>query len=296
MRRHRRLRPDRGSALHLDLRVEDPRLEQLDTRRSRTAAAARRRAPPSTGHRPYPAVERGPRGDQPARGPRRVRQGRGRAVSLSDRVNLGDLFDPGLDPDKTALIAVDTDGDARHFSYRVLDRATAALAAELSSRGLRRGARIALLGANSAEYLVAYFAIMRAGLVAVPVNTRLPNGTIHFIFGDAAAEFAFADRARIVSLQSDLPSAAFDTIAIETAPDTHFETRVPANRELAMILYTSGSTGRPKGVLLSHAGQLLALRTRIATFPEPAAERFLVAAPLYHMNALLSAKRALMAG
>jgi len=95
----------------------------------------------------------------------------------SGRVNLGDLFDPGLDPDKTALIAVDTDGDARHFTYRVLDRATAALADGLRSRGLRRGARIALLGANSAEYLVAYFAIMRAGLVAVPVNTQLPNGT-----------------------------------------------------------------------------------------------------------------------
>jgi acyl-CoA synthetase (AMP-forming)/AMP-acid ligase II len=217
-------------------------------------------------------------------------------VSLSDRVNLGDLFDPGLDPNKTALIAVDADGDARHFSYRVLDRAIAALANELGSRGLRRGARIALLGANSAEYLVAYFAIMRAGLVAVPVNTRLPETTIHFILADAAAEFAFADRARPATLPPTLAAAAFDTVAIENAPDIRFETSVPEGREAAMILYTSGSTGRPKGVLLSHEGQLWALRTRIATYSEPATERFLVAAPLYHMNALFSAKSALMAG
>ncbi|MBV9583887.1 MAG: acyl--CoA ligase [Alphaproteobacteria bacterium] len=214
---------------------------------------------------------------------------------MPGRVNLGDLFDAGADPDKTALIAVDSHGDAREFSYRALGRAIAALAAELAARGLRRGARIALLGANSAEYLVAYFAIMRAGLVAVPVNTRLPESTIDFIVGDAAAEFAFADRALLASLPPGLAAAALDTIAVEDAPDTRFTTSMPQDRDVAMILYTSGSTGRPKGVLLSHAGQFWALRTRIATFPMSESERFLVAAPLYHMNALFAAKSALMA-
>ena len=95
-----------------------------------------------------------------------------------DPVNLGDLFDPDPTPDNTALIAVDLDGEARSFSYRALDRAVVALAAELSGRGLRRGARVALFGANSAEYLIAYLAIMRAGLVAVPVNTQLADATI----------------------------------------------------------------------------------------------------------------------
>jgi len=217
-------------------------------------------------------------------------------VSRSDPVNLGDLFDPEADPDKTALIAVDADGNPRHFSYRVLERAIAALSAGLTERGFRRGARIALLGANSAEYLIVYFAIMRAGLVAAPVNIRLPAATIHFILGDAAAEFAFADRARLAVLPPVLAAAALDTVAIEDAPSAPFETSAPEDREAAMILYTSGSTGRPKGVLLSHEGQLWALRTRVATFAEPAADRFLVAAPLYHMNALFAAKTALMAG
>jgi long-chain acyl-CoA synthetase len=136
-------------------------------------------------------------------------------VSLAARANLGDLVDPGIDPEKTALIAVDGDGNARDFSYRVLDRAIRTLAAGLAERGLRHGARIALLGANSAEYLVAYFAIVRAGLVAVPVNTRLPAATIDFILDDAAAEFAIAERARLASLPSRLAAVAFDTVAIE---------------------------------------------------------------------------------
>src|SRR5207253_1492704 len=155
---------------------------------------------------------------------------------------------------------------------------------------------IAMLGANSAEYLVAYLAIMRAGLVAVPVNTQLADATIAFILEDAAAEFAFADRECPAAWPSRLASAAFDAIAIENAPPAPFATVMPAPREVAMILYTSGSTGRPKGVLLGHAGQLWSVRARLTGFAEPETERFLAAAPLYHMNALSVAKTALMGG
>ena len=52
-----------------------------------------------------------------------------------------------------------------------------------------------------------------------------------------------------------------------------------------MFLYTSGSTGKPKGVMLSHGSHLWVARTRARAQP-PAAHRFLVAAPMYHMNAL----------
>ena len=198
-------------------------------------------------------------------------------------MNLGDLFAPS---DKVALIATEPE---RRFTFAELDRAAAALAAGLAAR-FRRGARIALLGANSPEYLVAYLAIMRAGLVAVPVNTRLPAETRAFILADAAAEFAFAEP----EYRCPVPSAPFS--AVFGAPPARFAAVAPAPHEVAMILYTSGSTGRPKGVLLSHRGQIWALRTRLAHYPEAGSERFLVAAPLYHMNALFAAKTALLAG
>lgn len=204
-----------------------------------------------------------------------------------DPTNLGDLFDPGAQPDKTALIAVGLDGGHREFSYRTLASATAAVAAVLAERGLPRGARAALLGANSAEYLIAYLGIMRAGLVAVPINTRLPAATIDLILADSEARLIFADRPRSGALPLD---------RIPVDGDSDFPIVRPALHDEAMVLYTSGSTGRPKGVRLSHAGQLWALRARIATFAEPQSDRFLVAAPLYHMNALFASKTALMAG
>jgi long-chain acyl-CoA synthetase len=201
-------------------------------------------------------------------------------------VNLGDLFDAGARPDKTALIAVAADGSHREFIYREVDGAAGSFASNLTRRGFAPGTRIALLGANSAEYLIAYLGIMRAGHVAVPINTRLPEATIDFILADSEAALAFAGGER--------PGA--EPLALSAKDGARFPTVRPAPHDEAMILYTSGSTGRPKGVRLSHAGQLWALRTRIATFAEPAADRFLVAAPLYHMNALFASKTALMAG
>src|SRR5690242_19353026 len=56
-----------------------------------------------------------------------------------------------------------------------------------------------------------------------------------------------------------------------------------------MVLYTSGSTGRPNGVPLSHDGQLWTVRSRIRS-PDLASQGFIVAAPLFHMNALGTSK------
>ena len=126
-------------------------------------------------------------------------------MNIADHVNLGDLLDHGPDPDKTALIAVDTDGNARHFSYHVLDRAIAALSAELAGRGLRRGADRP--ARSIAEYLIAYFALMRgsAGRRAGQYQAPGRHDPIHS--RRSAVESAFADRA-FATLPPGLAAAA----------------------------------------------------------------------------------------
>src|SRR5207247_6030047 len=69
-----------------------------------------------------------------------------------------------------------------------------------------------------------------------------------------------------------------------------FEPVLLREREPAMFLYTSGSTGTPKGVVLSHQSHIWVVETRLTG--ELARHRYLIAAPLYHMNALALAKLA----
>jgi acyl-CoA synthetase (AMP-forming)/AMP-acid ligase II len=113
-----------------------------------------------------------------------------------------------------------------------------AVAAALAARGLRPGDRAGLVFGNGdwLEYAVAFFGVVKAGAVAVPLSDRLARA-------DAEAMLAHCGAATVLR-PGGLPQAA--------APPASPSVQVRPG-DLAQILYTSGTTGRPKGVAATHA-------------------------------------------
>lgn len=207
-------------------------------------------------------------------------------MSAETTTNLGDIFNPAAAANAALVDCRDWD-NPRTYSHGELDAAANACARGLLARGLKTGDVVALLSANRAEFMIAYMGILRAGLVAAPINHKFSAEIIEFIFEDSNVQLAICDAKRQTALTTDAPVIGFDDsgeTGFETLLDPgDFDAYPASDADVAMVLYTSGSTGRPKGVPLTHAGHLWALRARLGSFEQ---HRFLVAAPLYHMNAL----------
>ena len=203
--------------------------------------------------------------------------------------NLGALFDAELGGDNLGLIDCLNWDTPRHYTHREIDNLANACARGLRAGGLDRGDSVAILSANRAEYLFAYLAILRAGMIAVPISYRFPSELVDYVLRDSGAKHVMCDRARRQRFSLDLPVTNFDDEddgGFDALLDHgSFEAARPTDDDVAMVLYTSGSTGRPKGVPLTQNGHLWALRGRMTKWPYNH-HRLLIAAPLYHMNAL----------
>jgi long-chain acyl-CoA synthetase len=212
--------------------------------------------------------------------------------------NLGQLIGGERDLSKIAIVDRGGGGGPREFSYAALDAMANGVARALLRDGFKRGDRIAILSANRAEYIAACFGIMRAGLVAVPVNFKFPKKTIDFVVRDAGAKLVFCDAERRDDCPSGLPVVCFGAAGKEAFDQFldpgPFAEVTPGADEPAMFLYTSGSTGIPKGVVLSHQSHLWVVETRLSD-QDLSGQRYLIAAPLYHMNALALAQLAIAA-
>ena len=201
--------------------------------------------------------------------------------------NLGELIDRDRGVDALdALAVIDLSSNSpREVSYRELDRLANGVAHLLRERNFARGERVAILSANRVEFLAALYGIMRAGLVAVPVNFKFPPQMIDYVLRDSDARLVFCDAPRRRDVPHDLPVIEFGAEFESGLINKPFETVHPEQGETGLFLYTSGSTGKPKGVMLSHQSHIWVAETRLGD-NDWSWQRLLIAAPLYHMNAL----------
>jgi long-chain acyl-CoA synthetase len=210
--------------------------------------------------------------------------------------NLGLLFAEHAKSDRPALIELRHPGKSRPVSFRELDAGCNAVARGLARAGLKPGDRIGILSLNRSEFVATLLGAMRAGVIPVPVNIKLAAESVAFILKDAGASMVFAERDLRRLASSGLHvvefGADFDRF-LDAGPYKAFE---PAPDSIAIQPYTSGSTGRPKGVLLTHYGQNWSRRILAHTRGTTERDVILVAAPLYHKNALNAIKQGLTAG
>ncbi|WP_082575193.1 MULTISPECIES: class I adenylate-forming enzyme family protein [unclassified Nocardioides] len=164
-------------------------------------------------------------------------------------------------PSVTALSDL-TAGSTR--SYADLRDACAEVAAGWRGRGLVPGDRVALLLHNSCEYVEAFLGSLAAGLVVVPLNTRLTVPDFAHMLRDAEVSALVTDAAFLAELRSDstiqvplvvdVTGTSEDAVSLADlrAPDDGREPEHKQPSDLCSLMYTSGTTGAPKAVMLSH--------------------------------------------
>ena len=210
--------------------------------------------------------------------------------------NLGLLFAEHAQSDRPAIVELREPKPPRPVSFRALDAGCDAVARGLVRAGLKTADRIGILSLNRAEFVMTLLGAMRAGVVPVPVNVKLPADAVSAILKDAGAQIVFAEREvkRLIPAGLHVVEYGRDYEGfIDPGPFNAFE---PAPDSVAIQPYTSGSTGRPKGVLLTHYGQNWSRRILAHTRGTTEKDVILVAAPLYHKNALNAIKQGLTAG
>jgi fatty-acyl-CoA synthase len=205
-----------------------------------------------------------------------------------------------LTPDAPAVVEVAT---GTRLTYAQLDARAASCARRLRlGLGLARGDRVGLLAANRLDYLDLFFAAGKAGLVLVPLGTRLTprelayivrdSGMRALVYDEACAATVAALRREVglewwIALDDPLGEDDVRLAAIEVPEAARAWPRERcAPEDLYALLYTSGTTGRPKGVMVPHRMVAWNGYNTVASWQLRADDVSPIFTPLYHAGGL----------
>jgi acyl carrier protein len=187
------------------------------------------------------------------------------------------------------------------LTYGQLKESAQRVAAGLVERDILPGDRIALMLPTSLEFFTAFFGILYAGAVPVPIYppARLSQIEDHLrrqagVLGNAGARILVTvpeglRLAGILRGQVDTLDAVETVVRLYGDPSRTALPPVTDGSATAFIQYTSGSTGDPKGVVLSHANLVANVRSMIIAMQATSEDVFVSWLPLYHDLGLIGA-------
>jgi long-chain acyl-CoA synthetase len=176
-------------------------------------------------------------------------------------------------------------------NYAAVNEGSARMAGVLKEKGVSEGDRVGIMLPNVPYFPVAYYGVLRAGGVVVPMNPLLKGREVEFYLEDPGAKVLIAWHGFEEPAQEGAKAAGaelilvkpgeFEQLLVEAEPDHDVADR--EGDDTAVILYTSGTTGKPKGAALTHANLSKNCSVAASTLGEFTDEdRLLGALPLFH--------------
>jgi 2-furoate---CoA ligase len=202
----------------------------------------------------------------------------------------------------------------RALSYAEWDARTNRLARALANLGVRRGARVALVMANSEAMATAHLACQKLGAASVPLNVRYGPDELAYCLTDSEPTALFSDDSTtelvdqaLTQLETTDPPALVHDGANPPERADHLEALIADQAEgaldvsvapgdICVMLYTAGTTGRPKGVPRTHHAEVSAGFAHLVQARYGPWESTLCAMPMYHTMGMRSLVSMILVG
>jgi long-chain acyl-CoA synthetase len=205
-------------------------------------------------------------------------------------------------PDRQALV----ESGGRSLTWAALEDEVARLATGLGSHGIRAGQRVMIAVGNRIEFVTTYLGVLRAQVVAVPVNPRSTPGELARMVADSGSRMVVADETALDAVRAAMaeldPDVARPVVVVTGAAPADGELALedlradvvrpvpplPDPEKLAALLYTSGTSGLPRAAMLTHRA-LLANIEQVAAVEPPMMhgdDVVLGVLPLFHVYGL----------
>ena len=189
--------------------------------------------------------------------------------------------------DKVAYSVRRKDLSVNSLTFSVVFTLFTGLSSRLKSLGLKKGEHIAIVGENSPQWAISYFAAIWAGAIAVPLDARARMEHTKQVLALSDSRFLIASAPFAKALGS--AETVEHLIPMEEALRTDMDSGKSVSPEktepndIADIVFTSGTTGNPKGVMLSHKNIMSNLKTLYNAFPITDKDTAFSILPIHHV-------------